>query len=68
MFDTSLYHDPAKPKQSFAGVIISCGDSVLLGRKKRGFGTGTAPVENMELLKSRILPGRSVEPQFRWED
>ena len=65
MFDTSLYHDPAKPKQSFAGVIISCGDSVLLGRKKRGFGTGIEPVEEIEF---RILPDRSVEPQFRWQD
>ena len=40
MFDTNVYHDKNKIKQVFAGVIISVEDSILLGFKKRGFGSG----------------------------
>ena len=40
MFDNNVYHDKSKIKQIFAGVIICADGNVLLGMKKRGFGTG----------------------------
>ncbi len=40
MFKENVYHDKNKKKQYFAGVLISKNDSVLLGMKKRGFGSG----------------------------
>ena len=40
MFSKDLYHDKDKKKQYFAGVIIIKDENILLGLKKRGFGTG----------------------------